>query len=48
MKAPHFPLEQQQPGSGRTIKFIKDRGNVCLSSDQARYIYKKSRKGYFS
>ena len=41
MKASHFPLKQQQPHSGRTIHFIKDRGNVCLTSDQDRYIYTK-------
>ena len=26
---------------GRTIQYIKDRENICLTSDQARYIYKK-------
>ena len=29
-------LKQQQPSSCRTIQFIKDRKNVCLTSDQVR------------
>ena len=36
-----MPLKQHQQSSGRTIQFIKDRENVCLTSDHARYIYKK-------
>ena len=39
-----LPQKEQQLSSGRTILFIKDRENVCLTSDQARYIYKKGRK----
>ena len=39
-----LPLKQQQLGSSRTIKFIEDRENICLTSDQARYIYKKVEK----
>ena len=37
-------LKQQPPTSGRTIQFIKDRENICLTSDQARDIYKKVEK----
>ena len=43
MKAPHFPLKQQQLSSGETIQCLKGRENVCLTSDKARYIYKKGK-----
>ena len=36
-----MPLKQQQQNLGRTFQFIKYGENVCLSSDQVRYIYKK-------
>ena len=41
MQVTFWPLKQQQVSSGRTIQYIKDRENVYLASDQARYIYKK-------
>ena len=36
-----LPLREQQPSSGRTIQYTKDRVNVCLTSDWAKHIYKK-------
>ena len=26
---------------GGPVKYVKDKGNICLTMDQARYIYKK-------
>ena len=36
-----MPLKQQQQNLGMTVQFIKDRENVGLASDHARYIYNK-------
>ena len=36
-----MPLKQQQPNLDRIIQYVQDRENVCLTLDQARYIYKK-------
>ena len=36
-----MPLKQQQLSSVKTIQFVKNKKNVCLSSNQARYIYQK-------
>ena len=33
-------LNLHQPSSGKTIQFVKDRDEKCLTSDQARYVYK--------
>ena len=27
--------------SGKPVQYVKDRESICLTSDQARYIYKK-------
>ena len=35
-----LPLRQQQ-GTGMSVQFIKDRGQVCLNSDKTKHIYKK-------
>ena len=39
-----MPLNQQKQGTGRQVKFIKDREKVCLTRHQTRYIYKKLEK----
>ena len=39
-----LPLKQKQPSSSRIIQFIKDREDVCLTSDQAGYIYQNVEK----
>ena len=34
--------------SGGPVQYVQDQESICLMSDQARYIYKKGRKGWFS
>ena len=31
--------------SGGPVSYVKDKESICLTSDQARYIYKKVEKG---
>ena len=33
---------------GGSVWYAKDRENICFTSDQTRYIYKKGRIGYHS
>ena len=36
-----LPLKQS---SGMPVQYVKDKGSVCLASDEAKYIYKKVEK----
>ena len=45
MKAPHFlPLNLHKSGTGNPVLFIKDRDNIGLTSEKARYTYKNVEK----
>ena len=44
MKAPYCSLKQQKQGTGMSGIHIKDKGKVCLTSNQTRFIYKKIEK----
>ena len=38
MIPPHLPLKST---IGEPVRYVKDRENICLTTDQAKYIYKK-------
>ena len=41
---PYLPLNQWKQDTGRPLQFIKGKGKVCLTSEQASYAYKKVEK----
>ena len=44
MKGKNDPTTFLPPKSnlGGSVRYVKDRNNICLTTDQAKYIYKKA------